>query len=141
MDPSNEAITSRPDGDVANVDASQNSGFSPNGAEANGKDYHESEIKDQDGDLEKMETDSNEMSISRNAVTEPSAVLEVDAISMPGETTATCETSIKELHSPSPSSTSSDSGVSPFKGLRELKSLLPSLLEDDWSLHFQGKQL
>ena len=37
-------------------------------------------------------------------------------------------------------SSSTDHSDSPFKGLRELKSLLPSLLEDDWSLHFQGKR-
>ena len=39
---------------------------------------------------------------------------------------------------PSPPSSPSHDVASPFKGIRELKSLLPSLLEDDWSLHFQG---
>ena len=42
-------------------------------------------------------------------------------------------------HPPSPSP--SIDASSPFRGLRELKSLLPSLLEDDWSLHYQGKLL
>ena len=39
---------------------------------------------------------------------------------------------------PSPPPSPSHDVASPFKGIRELKSLLPSLLEDDWSLHFQG---
>ena len=42
-------------------------------------------------------------------------------------------------HPPSPSP--SIDASSPFRGLQELKSLLPSLLEDDWSLHYQGKLL
>ena len=37
-----------------------------------------------------------------------------------------------------PSPGSPGGAPSPFQGLRELKSLLPSLLEDDWSLHYQG---